>query len=291
MQYREKISVWTILKISFIVFVILITLYPFVYMIAVSFSSNIHVIKNEIWLFPKGLTFKVYDIVLKDTRLFLSYGNTIKYTVSGTAISLLLTCSSAYALSKRKRLPFYGIFNTIIIITMFFGGGMIPSYITVKNLGLLDTIWAVVFPGAISTWSLLIMRTFFKEFPTEIEESGKIDGMNDIQILWNLVLPTSQAIIATIGLFYSVALWNSFFTPFIYLSTPEKFPLQIILRNIILQGISFSNDGGSGSLQNKVLEEPLKFATIIVSVIPIIMVYPFIQKYFVKGVMIGSLKG
>jgi len=288
----KKITVWGIIRTLILLLVVISILYPFLYMISVSLSSNYHVVKNDITFYPKEIQFDVYKIVLKDDRIFTAYKNTIIYTLAGTALSLLLTTLAAYALSKKNRLPFYGVINTAMIATMFFSGGMIPSYLTVVNvLGLYDNIWAVILPSCIGTSNVIIMRTFFSQFPAEIEESGRIDGLNDIGVLWYLVLPTSSAILATMGLFYAVGQWNAFFTPLIYLKSQEKFPLQIILRMIVMRGQMEDNallfsDGG------KIIpEDSVKYATIVVAIAPIIAVYPWLQKYFVKGVMIGSLKG
>ena len=177
-----------------------------------------------------------------------------------------------------------------IIITMFFSGGMVPLFITVKNLGLYDSMWAIILPPLVSSWNLIIMKSFFISFPEEIEESGKIDGLNDLGVFWNLVLPVSKASLSSIGLFYAVALWNSYFGPFLYLETPEKLPLQIVLQSILQSGTSLNAATMSGG-DLTMIPESLKYATVMVAIIPIIAVYPFIQKYFVKGVMVGSVKG
>ncbi len=290
MVSNHKITVSTIVRTSLLLLILLATVYPFIYMLSVSLSSDIYVLKNEVTFYPKGFNLKMYGFVFSDERIFTSYRNTILYVAVGTVISLAVTCAGAFALSK-KRLLFNKAFSIMIVITMFFGGGMIPTYLTVKGLGIYDTLWAIVLPGAVSTWNLMVMKTFFVQFPGEIEESGRIDGLNDIGIFWYLVLPVSKAILATIGLFYAVSLWNSYLAPLIYLNTPEKYPLQIILREILLSGSSFNNDVVSVGGDGVVVEEALKYATAIVSIIPIIAVYPFLQKYFVKGVMVGSVKG
>ena len=265
-------------------------LYPFIHMLAVSFSDTIYVLRNEVGIYPKGFTLDIYKLVLGDKRIFTAYKNTIIYVVLGTVIALLVTTSAAYALSK-KRCPFGKIINIMILITMFFSGGMIPSFLAINWLKLYDTIWAIVLPGALSAWNLIVMRSFFAEYPEEIEESGRIDGLNDLGILWYLVLPTSTAVIATIGLFYGVAIWNSYFTPLLYLSQDSKYPLQIILQQVVMKSISANQDVITSSGGKVIPEDSIKFATIIVSIVPIILVYPFLQKYFVKGVMIGSIKG
>jgi len=287
----NKITIFSFIKFIFITFIVFITLYPFIYMIAVSFSDNMHILRNEVSFYPKGFNTRMYKLVLRDPRILVSYKNTIIYVVVGTAISLSTTCMGAYALSKNKRLLFHKFFTFLIVFTMFFGGGLIPTYLTVRSLGLYNTMWAVVLPSAISAWNLILMRSFFQSFPSEIEESGYIDGLRDLGVFWYLVLPLSKAALSTIGLFYAVGMWNSFMGPFIYLKDSSKYPLQLVLRNIVLAGVSFDQEVAGTSGDDVVIEEPLKFATIIVSVIPIIAVYPFLQKYFVKGIMIGSLKG
>lgn len=293
MHYSNKISIYTIFKGIILAIVLFATLYPFVYMISVSLSSNSYILRNEVSFYPKGFNLKMYKLVLRDPRILTAYKNTIIYVTVGTTVSLLTTCMAAYALSKKNRLLFHKLFTFMIIFTMFFGGGMIPTYLTVKGLGLFDNIWAVVLPGAINTWYLIIMRTFFQSFPLEIEESGYIDGMSDITVFWYLVLPLSKAVMATIGLFYAVNQWNAFMGPLMYLRDANKFPLQIVLRDILLLGSSFDLEVAGGGVEGNdiVISDALKYATIVVSSITIIVLYPFLQKYFVKGVMVGSLKG
>lgn len=292
MVQSKKITVWVVIRTILLLIVVLSILYPLLYMVAVSFSSNHFIARNEISFYPKGFHLETYKVVLKDDRIFMSYKNTIIYTVVGTAIALLFTTITAYGLSKKNRLPFYGVINSMLIATMFFSGGMIPAYLTMVNiLKLYDNIWAVVLPSCISTTNVIIMRTFFTQFPLEIEESGRIDGLTDVGVLWYLVLPTSTAIMATMGLFYAVGYWNAFFTPLIYLKSQSKLPLQIILRQIVMrsQHEDFAALFASG---DKIIhEDSIKYATIFVATAPIIAVYPWLQKYFVKGVMIGSLKG
>ena len=285
----KKITIWTVLKGLFLAFMVVITIYPFIYMISVSLSDQLSVMRNEIILLPKGINLEAYKAVFREKRIFKAYENTIYYVVLGTAISMLVTTLGAYGLSKKDRLMFYKFFNIAIVITMFFGGGMIPKYLVVKGLGLLDKIWAVVLPSAISAWNVIVMRTFFTGFPEEVEQSGYIDGLNDLGVLYYLVLPNSGAILATMSLFNAVGHWNSFMEPFLYLTDTSKQPLQVILRSIVIQGSSLDNQ--VVSTDSVVVEEALKYATIIVSVIPIMSIYPFAQKYFMKGVMVGSLKG
>lgn len=266
------------------------TLYPFVYMAAVSLSKDIYVMKNEVFLWPKGFNLNMYEVVFRDKQIWSAYGNTILYVTLGTAVSLVVTSMGAYALS-RKDMVFQRGFTLMIVFTMFFSGGMIPTFLVVRELGLVDTIWAMVLPGAVNTWNLIIMRTFFSGMPKELEESGRMDGLTDIGVFVRIVLPLSKAVFATIGLFYAVALWNNFYLPLLYLRQPDLFPLQVLLRNLILAGAVNSGEVTSIGGDNLIVEDSLKFATIMVSTVPILLIYPFIQKYFVKGVMIGAVKG
>lgn len=270
--------------------VVAATLYPFVYMIAVSLSEDVYILKGDITIWPKGFNLKMYQLVLNDPRITSAYINTIRYVVLGTFVSLLMTAAGAYAISK-KELPHYKLFTMLIVFTMFFSGGMIPTFLVVKSYGLVDTVWAMVLPTAVSTWNLIVMRTFYSAMPKEVEESGKIDGLNDIGIFIRLILPLSKALLATIGLFYAVGIWNNFYSALLYLRDQNLFPLQVVLRNIVLQGQIASADVSSVGGDNLVVDDALKFTTILVSTLPILLVYPFLQKYFVKGVMIGSVKG
>ena len=285
---RFSISPLSVFVWVFLIFSLVVTLLPFLHMIAVSFSGDLYVMQGKVSLWPKGFSVKMYEYVFEDTRIFRAYGNTILYAVLGTLISLAVTATGAFVLSKR-RVIFHKFFSWMILATMFFGGGMVPTYLTVKNYGMLDTIWAVLIPGAVSTWNFIIMRSFFDAFPDEIEESGKLDGLSDVGVFVSLVLPLSKAVLATIGLYYAVSLWNNYFTPLIYLNNSDLFPLQLILQELLFAGSSNNATVGSGDVL--VVEESLKYATIIVSIVPIIAIYPFLQKYFVKGVMLGSVKG
>lgn len=286
---KSKFSIFSVFKIIFLSIVVFITIFPFVHMIAVSMSGNIYVLKNQIVFFPKGFNLKVYGLIFKNHEFFRSYLNTILYTILGTTISLTITCMGAYALSKKK-LIFHRFFSLMVLFTMYFYGGLIPTYLTVKSLGMVNHIWAILLPGAVGTWYLIIMRTFFTQFPSEIEESGKIDGLTEIGNFFRLVLPLSKPVLASIGLFYAVGIWNSYFGAMIYINSREKWPIQLVLRDMLLQGAQTNNKAVSAG-GDMVLDDPLKYASILISVLPIIVVYPFVQKYFVKGVMIGSVKG
>ncbi|WP_168123157.1 carbohydrate ABC transporter permease [Paenibacillus sp. HB172176] len=269
---------------------IFITFYPIFYIFIVSVSDGNAVMRGEVAFWPIKPNWDTYGLLFEDPSIFRSYGNTILYTVVGTAINVACTALCAYPLSKPN---FYGKgpFTLLIVITMFFSGGLIPSYLLVQKLGFLNSIWALVIPGAISVWNMIIMRTFFQGIPNELYESAQMDGANEWVSLIKITLPLSKAIMATMSLFYAVGHWNSFFSAMIYLDDKDKFPLQIILRNMVVLGEMSGQSQEIGGLYSTVTATNIKYAVIIIAVVPILMVYPFIQKYFVKGVMIGSLKG
>lgn len=272
----------------FMTALVLTMLLPFVHVAAVSLSGPGPVMQNRVYLWPVELNLTTYKKVLFNDVVLISYKNTIIYTVLGTFVNLAMTASAAYSLAK-KRMIFRRFFTFMVTFTMLFGGGMMPTYLLVQKLGLINSMWSVILPGAISTWNLLVMRTFFLEIPDSLEESAMIDGGNDIGIFFKIILPLSKASLATIGLFYAVGHWNSFFSPLIYLNDRNKYPLQIILRSMIIEGNPMSTDT-PGNDEITVVQN-IKYTVIMVATIPILLVYPFIQKYFVKGVMIGSVKG
>jgi len=257
-------------------------------MMAVSISDPYEVIRNRVSFFPRGFTTVCYRLVLHNKDFLRSYLNTVIYTTVGVLINLTLTVMTAYPLSRAK-FPGRKFFSKLIIFTMLFGGGMIPTYLVVMNLGLIDTIWGVVLPVAIGTWNLMILRTAFQGIPSELEEAATIDGCNDFQTLWWVFLPLSKTILLTIGLFYAVGHWNAFFVPFLYLNSKAKYPVQIILRGLLIEG-QFSEYASSWSSET-IISTTIKYTTVMVTTLPIICIYPFIQKYFTKGVLVGSLKG
>ncbi len=290
---EKKYNLGWIVRNLILWLVVLVMIFPLFHMIAISLSDNVMVLQNKVGIFPLvkdkiGVTFSTYKFVLEKPLIYNAYKNTIIYTVTGTIAALVILATGAFALSK-KRLPGGKTLNILVLITMFFSGGMIPTFLCIKWLGLFNTIWAIILPGAFSAYNCIIMRSFFAQFPKEIEESGTLDGLNDIGILWYLVLPTSTAVLATIGLFVAVGQWNGFMSPLIYLNDSDGYPLQLILRQIVLEGTMNELEGAQRD--TTLVENSVKYATILVSIIPIVAVYPFLQKYFVKGVMIGSVKG
>lgn len=291
----KKIDFFQIINTLLMLIIICITLYPMLYVLAISLSSSQFVQANMVRIIPKGLNFEAYKEVMFNEYFWSAYKNTITYTTIGTAINIVMTCILAFCLS-RKELIFRQPITIFVIFTMFFGGGLIPNFLLVNNLGLYNTIWAIVLPGAISTYNMIIVRTFMQGIPEEIIESVRIDGGNDLQIFLKMIIPLSKPVIATVTLFYAVGHWNSYFGPMIYLKDRALYPLQIILREMIVEQNFQDMVMGAGELSTELGASPptsemLINASIVVALIPILCIYPFIQKYFVKGVMIGSLKG
>ena len=286
---KQRFNWFDVLNGIFLTLVVFLCLYPFVYMLAVSFSGAGPIAEGRVWLFPVEFNLEMYKYVFQDGRIMSGYKNTLIYVTLGTATALLVTSLGAYALSKRNMM-LNKTFMMLVVFTMFFNGGMIPTFLVVRDLGLLDSIGAMILPGAVSTWNLLIMVTFFRGIPQELEESGKLDGLSEMGIFFRIVLPLSKPVLATIGLYYAVGIWNGFLGPLIYLRDSDLYPLQLHLRNIVLAGELTSSEGPIGG-EFVIVENALKYAAIMVSTLPILLVYPFIQKYFVKGALIGSVKG
>lgn len=278
---------------------LIIVLYPVLYIISASISDPKYVNSGEMWLFPKGLTLDGYMLVFQNSKIWAGYKNTILYTVVGTAVNLFVTLPAAYALSRTDFVG-RGFFMVMFLVTMFFGGGLVPTYLLVKNLGLMNSMWALILPGAASVWNIIVARTFFQStIPKELQEAAHIDGCSNFRLFLRIVLPLSSPIIAVMALFYGVGHWNSYFGALIYLNEEAKYPLQMILRQIlVLQEMSAETTGAAvnsavaTALNNKAeVASLVKYAVIIVSTLPVIVVYPFLQRYFVQGVMIGSIKG
>ncbi|WP_059051039.1 carbohydrate ABC transporter permease [Paenibacillus senegalimassiliensis] len=281
----------------FLALALLIVAYPVIYMISASVSSPKFVASGEMWLWPKGITLEGYERVFRDPRIWSGYGNTILYTVVGTMVNLAVTLPAAYALSRRD-LSGRNLFMAFFMVTMFFSGGLVPTYLLVKGLGLVNSMWALILPGATSIWNLIVCRTYFQTaIPKELQEAAEMDGCSDFRLFFYIILPLSTSIIAVMALFYGVGHWNNYFSAMIYLSNDAKYPLQLILRQIlVLQEMSSQTgafDSSTASALNSRAEVAalVKYAVIIVSTLPVIAVYPFLQRYFVQGVMIGSVKG
>ena len=267
-----------------------ITLYPLYYQFIVSISNGLDVMRGEVTFLPQNITLDTYRQFLKGD-LFMYMKNSVFYTVLGTFINLVMSSLCAYPLT-RKQFSGRKFFTFMVTFTMFFSGGMVPLYLVVKELELLDTVWALVLPVAISTYNMIIIRTSFQAIPESLIESAQLDGANDVVILCRIVLPLSKAVLATMLLYYAVSHWNDYFNAMLYINSKELYPLQIMLRNMLIAGL-FSEEAGvaGGSTTFSVTDATLRAAAIIVTTLPILVVYPFVQRYFVKGVMIGSVKG
>jgi putative aldouronate transport system permease protein len=266
------------------------TLYPFIYILSMSVSEQRAVMAREVWLLPKGFSLASYYLVFENKEIWQVYGNTLWNTVVGTGINLLLTVMGAYALSRKE----FAVRNSImfyIAITMFFSGGLIPSFLLVNNLGLYNTRWAMVIPGAVNAWNLIIARTYFQSsLPDSLPESAKMDGCTDFGILFRIVLPVSLPIIAVLTVFYSVGHWNAWFNALLYLSDETLHPLQLYLRKILIMNSPDMLQGMEDAFERVAYAVQLKYASIIVATLPILCIYPFVQQYFVKGVMLGAIK-
>lgn len=281
------------LLVIILTLVCITTLYPFIHVLSVSFSSASEAIRPGIHLFPREFTTAAYEKAVQLSGIWVGFGNTVFRTVVGTCLSVIVMSLGAYALSK-KTLPHRGFITMAVVITMFFSGGLIPTFLLMKELGLYDTRMALVIPGVYNTFYMLIMRNFFMSLPEELEESARIDGAHDLRILFQLVLPLSKPILATISLWVAVHLWNEWFNALIYIQDQSKIVLQIYLRRLIVENMD--NDVKMLMEQEMVyvdqsVTESIKAAVLMIGTAPILLVYPFIQKHFVKGIMVGSLKG
>ncbi len=294
MKQQEGLSsrIFDVINIFIMVIIIVISIYPLIYLISKSLSSVEYVKANLVFLYPRGFNIDAYRDVVKNTLFWTAYKNTIVYTVVGTFLNLAFTTSMAFCLSRRELL-FRKTITMLVIFTMFFAGGLIPNFLLVKWLGLYDTMWALILPGTISTYNMIIVRTYMKTIPEDVIESVRIDGGNEIQIFYKIILPLSKPVIATIGLFYAIGHWNSYFNAMIYLKTNIKFPVQLVLKEMIVdQNMqSISSSAYESMNQQPLTSEMLIAASIVVTLIPVLAVYPFVQKFFVKGIMIGSVKG
>ena len=274
----------------FIALVLFIVAYPLYFVIIASFSDSRLVASGQVYFIPKGITLAGYEAVFNDSRIWMGYRNTLFYSIAGTIISMAVTIPAASALS-RKDFYLRGLAMTFFIITMFVRGGLIPTYITLKNLNMLNTVWTVLVPFCLSVYNMIIARTFFENsIPGELHDAARIDGCGTNQFFFQIVLPLSKSMLSVIALYYLVGKWNEYFNPLVYLNDYNMMPLQVILREILLRNQAFEAGitGGDAAQQ---IADLIKYAVIIVSSAPLLILYPFIQKYFEKGVMIGALKG
>jgi len=282
-----------VLNKTFLTLVVAVIAYPLLFILSASMSDPSAVSTGKVWLYPVDITFEGYARVFQNDAIWIGYRNTIFYTLLGTVVHLIILLPCAYALSRKELLAKTTI-TWIILFTMLFNGGLIPTYMVVKSLGMLDTAWAIVIPNVIGAWSILVARTFFKSsIPDELVDASKIDGASDFSIFFKIVLPLSAPIIAVMALFHAVSLWNQYFGALIYLSNEMMYPLQLILRQIlIISEVQQGFDAGAvDSLADQIKRAALiKYSVMIVSSLPLLIVYPFLQRFFVKGILIGSVK-
>ncbi|MFB8372825.1 carbohydrate ABC transporter permease [Paenibacillus taichungensis] len=285
--------IFNIVNHFLLIIITLIVIYPLVFVLSASFSDPQAVLRGEMFLWPKGINLHAYEKIFQNKDILRGYTNTLIYTSVGTLINLVMTILAAYPLSRKDFIGRNAIM-ALFVFTMFFSGGLIPTYMLIKNLGMLNTFWVMIIPNAVSIWNIIIMRTFFQQsIPNELHEAATIDGCSNIQTLTRIILPLSMPIIAVTILFYAVGHWNAFFNAMLYLSDKDKFPLQLILREILIQGQT--NDMVKMSTESAIKQqrevEGIKYAVLVVANIPVLLLYPFLQRYFVKGVMIGAIKG
>ncbi|MDR2376521.1 MAG: carbohydrate ABC transporter permease [Treponema sp.] len=274
---------------SILIFAALITLYPFLYVFSMSISAPEHVIARDVYFWPKGFGLDGYRLALENPTIWRSYYNTVWYTLIGTCVNVVMTILAAYPLSRDNfvlRRPV----SIMITITMFLSGGMIPFFIIVSRMGLYNTRLAMILPFAVSAWNILIARTFYSQISESLAEAAKIDGANEFQILVRIMIPLSKAIMAVLALFYAVGYWNSYFWALVFLRDPDLQPLQIYLYKILIQLQQDTMGGMQINIVRAAATEQLKYAAIMITILPILAVYPFLQKHFVKGVMIGAIK-
>jgi putative aldouronate transport system permease protein len=281
--------VFQVVNAVILTLVVVVTLYPFVNILARSFSETVYIRTGQVNLWPKGFNLTTYGQVMSDPMFWTNYKNTVVYTVVATAIAMVVTTCYAYVLSKRQ-LKGRGLLVGIAVFTLFFNGGLIPNYVLVSSLGLRNSIWAIVLPNAINVFNLLVMKAFFESLPTELEEAAAVDGLDTYGILLRIVLPLSKAVIATMVLFYAVSFWNSWFSAFLYMDRLELFPVTVYLRNLIA-GATSGTDQTAASDAALQIAANIQAVTIVLTVLPIMLVYPFIQRFFVSGVLLGAVKG
>lgn len=299
MVYRSKNDqVFRVINTILLLLVVFMCLYPLYFTVIASFSDAHEAVRGNVVLWPKGFTLESYQAVFKYKQLWVGYRNTLIYTVVGTLYNLFLLMPSAYAMAKRG-LKGKKVLMGLFVFTMYFSGGMIPSYLVIRDLNLIDTPWVLILPGAFSVYNMIVTRTFFaSNFPESLAEAAKIDGAGEFRIFFTIALPLSGAIIAVMTLFNALGHWNSYFNALIYINNSEYYPLQLVLRQILVLNQSMNVDVGAMTteemayqLKKAYMAETMKYSLIFIANLPMLVAYPFVQKHFVKGVMIGSIKG
>ena len=284
----KKITTFDVVITIIMLTILVLVGVPLLYIFSISFSSNEYIAQGAVTVFPKGFNFSAYKEILSTPKVPMAYLNSIWYTALATVISMFLLIITAYPLSRRELKGRQGVL-LMIVFTMFFSGGMIPFYLLIQNLGMVDTVWALVIPWAVPAYELMLLRSYFENIPNEVYEAATIDGASEYRILFQVFLPMSLPILATLVMFIVRNQWNSYLVPLMYLQTPEKYPLQVVLQDMLLKGQAKTTIATVESAELNV--EALKNATIVLSIIPVLMLYPFVQRYFVKGLYIGAVKG
>jgi putative aldouronate transport system permease protein len=285
------VRVFGVVNAALLVLLCAVMLYPFITVLAQSFSSAGAINAGQVNFWPVGFNVDTYTAVMSNDTFWRNYGNTVLYTVVGTTIAMVLTTTYAYVLSK-KHLKGRNVLIGIAVFTMFFNGGIVPNYVLISALGMKNTMWAIVLPNAISVFNLLVMKSFFENLPRELEEAAQIDGLGWYGIFFRIVLPLSKPVVATMVLFYSVQYWNDWFAAFLYLDKTELFPVTLFLRNLIAGASTSASEGAAAAgTTTALVSTNIQAVTMILTVLPILCVYPFVQRYFVSGIMLGSVKG
>ncbi len=282
--------IFDVFNVIFLAAVAAVTILPFIYVLACSFATEKEILEKPFFIIPSEFQFESYKYIFSSATLPRAFVNTVYITIVGTIIALFFNITLAYPLAK-QRIMGRNVILSLITFTLVFGGGMIPTFLVIKGLGLIDSLWSLMLPGAISTWNLIIIKNFFQGIPAELEEAAKIDGAGDMRVLWQIVLPLSKPMLATFALFYAVGFWNSYTSALLYINDMDKWTLQIMLRQIIM----LANGAIDGSEYDETVARPpsesVQMAVIVFGTLPILCVYPFLQKHFTKGVMVGAIKG
>ena len=291
---KQKTSLFDILNISLLCILLMVFIYPFVYMLSMSISDTFAIARGEVMLYPVGFQLNAYRAVFRNNTIWRGYFNSFMYATSGTILTLIICSLPAYVLTV-KNFRYKKVFTTFFVITMFFSGGIIPLFLVIRNLKMLDTIWSIVIPPALSAWSIILFRTNFKQIPDSLTEAAKIDGANHIWIYAQVIIPLSKAILAVVAIYSFVGYWNSYFPALMYLTSAEKQPLMIVLRKFVVVGnFRGSMEGfiaADGEVQDGIgMERSIKMALVLVSILPVLFIYPFLQKYFISGFMVGGVK-
>ncbi|WP_248924240.1 carbohydrate ABC transporter permease [Paenibacillus hamazuiensis] len=288
MKKSASDRVFDAVNITILGLVALLTFFPIYYVFVVSFTDPIEYMQKKFILFPQHWSLASYDYLLGTKTFLRSIGNSAYLAIVGTALSLIVTAALAYAVSRR-RLPGRNMFSLLILLTILFSPGIIPNYLLIRDMNLINNMWSLILPALASGWNVILMRSFFSSIPTELEEAASIDGCNDITTFIRIILPLSLPSLAAFGLFYAVGYWNSYFSALIYLNDPQKWPIQVLLNNMLQN--AQNSDLGQDAFVAAPPAETLKMAAVVVATLPILFVYPFLQKHFAKGSMVGSVKG